>query len=445
MADWLHSTSVRLSLAFATLVVVAFVAAGVLIWHNIGVVADRQIRQQVELEVNAIERELVAEGLDAAIAAIDSRAERPGAFVYWLSGPDGRRLVGDASDLREGWHELAISGSKTGGQDQQHLLVLTKQLGTGYRLSVGEDLSRSAALQAAILRTIVSVGMVTVLVCLLAGAIITARALQKIERLNATIDAAGRGDLSARYAAEHAHTDIDDIGTGIDLMLERIETLLGNVQRVSRDVAHDLRTPLMHLRQRVEAMIAAGTHDVLVDKADEALRKIDDIIRMFDATLRLAEIDSGSVRQRFQDVSLAGIVRNVVDAYRPDVEESGRQLNIGRLDNVTVSGDESLLTQAIANLLENAMRHTPDGARIEVSVISDGCRTSLVVADDGCGIPVEARSRVVEPFLRLDASRTSGGAGLGLSIVAAIARAHQAGLVLADARPGLKASLVWGA
>ncbi|MEZ5559735.1 MAG: ATP-binding protein [Pseudomonadales bacterium] len=445
MADWLRSTSVRLSLAFAAMIIFAFVAAGALIWRSIGDVTERQIRQQILLETAAIEGELAAEGIDAAVAAIDIRAERPGAFEYWLTNPRGRRLAGDldALDGPVGWRRIHLDRTEAGAEGAQILLVLTRSLDGGFRLSVGEDLSRSADLRSAILRSIGGVGAITLLVCLFAGAVITRRALQKIDRLNITLERVGRGELTARYATVKASTDIDDIGAGIDLMLDRIEALVRNVRRVSRDVAHDLRTPLTHLRQRIESLAGAETTAARAAAMDDALAKVDDIIRMFDATLRLAEIDGGEARKRFHPVDLADVVANVVDAYRPDIEDSGRRLVIERLDSVSVAGDEALLAQALANLIENAMRHSPPGTEIRVSAAGDPSAAALVVSDDGPGIPESERERVLEPFSRLDASRTTQGSGLGLSIVAAIARAHGARLELSDAGPGLRITLEW--
>ncbi|MGD8829673.1 MAG: ATP-binding protein [Pseudomonadales bacterium] len=448
MAEWLRSTSIRVSLAFALLMIAAFLIAGALIWNSLGTIAERQIRQRIELEVAAIHRELRAEGLQAAIGAIESRAERPGAFEYLLTDSRGRRLVGDLEPLddgRYGWRRVELEGTEVGAEGAQSLLALTERLERGYRLTVGEDLSRSASLQAAILRYIAIVGGATVLAALLAGALVARGTLRRIDRLNATIEAVGRGDLGARYETSRTPTDIDDIGAGINVMLERIEGLIRNIQRVSRDVAHDLRTPLTRLRQRLEAGESPEACAAPAGSTAAALSDVDDIIRMFDATLRLAEIDAGRVRQRFRSVELASVAANVVDAYRPDVEESGRRLSTSRLDPGRVSGDASLLMQALANLIENAMRHTPPGTEIDVCIIAEGTTTSLVVVDNGCGIPEGARAEALEPFSRLDGSRMARGSGLGLSIVAAVARAHGATLDLSDARPGLRVSLRWRA
>jgi signal transduction histidine kinase len=445
MNEWLRSTSVRLSLAFATLVSVAFLLAGAFIWRSANNAADAQIRQQIELEINAIEHELDAEGLDAALAAIESRVERPGAFEYWVTDSSGRRIFGDlrALDGPNGWRKIDLDSADLGAKGASDLLVLTRSLPSGIRISVGEDLARSAAIQSQILRTMAIIGGLTVLVCLFAGAIISKSALAKIRTLNQIMTEAANGDLGVRYVASSAagRTDIDDIGGTINDMLRRIEQLIDNTKRVTRDVAHDLRTPLSHLRQRLEEIATEQDEGARQRAVTSAQEKIDGIIRTFDATLRLAEIDAGSAKKRFTDVDPAALVERVAEAYLPDIEASGRRLTMGKIDHGVIFGDRDLLTQAFANLVENALRHTPEGAEIELSVERHDKSLALTVADNGAGVPEMDYNRMLEPFTRLDESRTTTGAGLGLSIVAAIARQHDAKLVLKDAKPGLCVSI----
>ena len=207
--------------------------------------------------------------------------------------------------------------------------------------------------------------------------------------------------------------------------------------------AHDLRTPLTHVRQQLDLAAAATTPDASKEAIRLAQTKIDDVLRMFEATLRLAEIEAGAARARFTSVNLAEVVERVTDAYRPDIESAGHPFVVRPLDAATVTGDSDLIAQALSNLLENALRHTPPQTLIMVRLVRDDVVTRLEVVDSGPGVASPDRERITEPFVRLDASRSSPGAGLGLSIVDAIARLHDARLVLDDARPGLRVSLEW--
>ena len=442
----LRSTSVRLSLLYAALIVASFACVGILIWFLARDTAERELRQDIALEVTAIRTELEAEGLDAAIAAIRARAEQPGAFDYWVADFDGRRLAGDdpALDGPDGWHHARIHGHEDKPEVGRHeeLLVFTETLAGGVRLSVGDDVARARAVQNTVLKTLASVGGIAVLICLVIGVLITRRVLARMERLTGTLEQVAGGNIAARFpSATSTGSDIDQIGDEVNKMLDRIERLVRDVRRVSRDVAHDLRTPLTHLQQRLEQASAAATAESRIEAIEGAQQKAGELLRIFDAIVRLSEIEAGMAKQRFKPVDLATIVENVADAYRPDIEESAHELAFVQLEPCRVVGDEDLLAQAAANLLENAMHHTPPGTRIELRVGHMDGHIGFEVCDNGPGIPAGSAERLLEPFMRLDQSRTTPGSGLGLSLVAAIARLHDAELVITDAEPGLRVSL----
>ncbi|MBX9747371.1 MAG: HAMP domain-containing histidine kinase, partial [Hyphomonadaceae bacterium] len=214
-------------------------------------------------------------------------------------------------------------------------------------------------------------------------------------------------------------------------------------RRVSTDVAHDLRTPLTHVRQNLET--AASSQDLAAahESVARAQSKVDDVLRIFAAMLRLAEIEAGTARSRFAPVDLAAVAERVADAYRPDVEASGKKLGLEPGRAVHIDGDADLIAQALANLIENALRHAGPDADVVIRLLETSAAVRLEVEDNGVGLAAEDRARVVDAFVRLDPSRSPMGAGLGLSIVAAIARLHGAELLLEDASPGLRAALVW--
>ena len=227
-------------------------------------------------------------------------------------------------------------------------------------------------------------------------------------------------------------------------MLDEIATLVSRVRWVSTDIAHDLRTPLTHVRQKLERIkAAAGVNSSVLAAADEIEADVGELLRTFDAMLRLAEIENDPKAASRARIDLAELTARVADAYRPDIEASGRRL-VTDLEPAAIDADPDLLAQAIANLMENALRHTPPDARIAVRVEAAGDRVILSVTDNGPGVPEGQREAVLQRFYRLEVSRTTQGSGLGLPIVAAIARRHCATLgTLSDACPGLRVELVF--
>jgi signal transduction histidine kinase len=310
-------------------------------------------------------------------------------------------------------------------------------------LSIGDDLDRAESVRLAVLTAIFWVGGAALLFALAFGFFAARRGQRRMDALSATMRRVSGGDLSARAPARVGGDDIDAIGRGVNEMLAQIDLLVANVRRVSTDIAHDMRTPLTHVRQELEAAAASDTVGDAHERIRRAQAKIDDVLRIFSAMLRLAEIESGSVRVRFAGVDLAAVLERVIDAYRPDVEAAGRTLVADEIASATVQGDADLMAQAVSNLIENAMRHTPAGTAITVRLKRADDRIVLQVEDRGPGIPEAERDRVLKPFERLENSRSSPGAGLGLSIVNAIARLHHARLMLEDARPGLRVVLEW--
>lgn len=441
---FLRSTSARLSLGYAALLVTAFVLVGLLFWFTARNTAETELREEIELEVTAIETELRTEGLDAAIAAIEARAEHPGAFEYWVLDEHGKPLVGDFPEMAgpTGWRHMTIGADAVGAEHREEMIVLNVELPGGIRLGVGDDLGRAREVQNSLLAALGSIGGAAVLICLVLGVVVTRKVLSRVNLLDATLAKVAAGDIEARFPARPGTTDdVERIGAAVNAMLGRIEDLVANVRRVSRDVAHDLRTPLSHLQQRLEQAANEPCESARAEAIEAAQAKIAEILRIFDALLRLAEIEAGAARRRFKPLDLGALAEKVADAYRPDVEESGQQLVVDTARSCTVLGDSDLLAQALANLIENAMRHSPAGTRIRLRVDAANERVRLETVDDGPGIPAEARGRVLEPFMRLDQSRTTPGSGLGLSMVAAIARVHDAALTLEDASPGLRVSL----
>ncbi len=438
----LASTGFRIALLQAGLLTVAMAAAASGAWIATRDLVARDLRSRISVEVEAIRLEATREGLSAAAEAVMARAERPGALEYRLVDAAGHRLAGDlgAPVLQPGWTNLVDMPPEPDGDRHARILVFTADLPGGAQLSVGDDVTRGTAMRDAIFRAIASWGAAALALGLVASIWLTRRALGRMKVVSDTISAAGRGDLAARTALPlTSGDDIDMLARGVDDMLDRIGILVAAVRRVSADVAHELRTPLMHLGQRLEQAAAAPDAQSRQIALVAASADLGSALRLFDAMLRLAEIDAGASRSRFTLVDLGEVAERVADAYRPEFEASGRVLDASAIVSAHVLGDADLIAQLLANLLDNAIKFTAAGACITVSVRCHDAEAVLTVADDGPGIDAESLDSISDPFRRSAAAGDTVGSGLGLAIVDAVARLHAARYRLEDGNPGLVA------
>jgi len=248
------------------------------------------------------------------------------------------------------------------------------------------------------------------------------------------------GRLGDRIPTEGRQNELERLGSAINAMLDRNQTLMESLKQVSTDIAHDLRTPLTHLRHRLErARSDAVTTEDYAGAVEAAIADCDQLLTIFTALLRIAQIEAGARRAEFREVALDELVERVRDIYKPVMDDTRHPLEVRAGAHMPVRGDPQLLMQLISNLLENAIHHTPEGTpTVLESGIQDG-RPFLAVADRGPGIPQADRANVLKRFFRREQSRTTPGSGLGLSLVAAIADVHNATLELADNNPGLRA------
>jgi len=386
-------------------------------------------------------------GVAEAAAAVARAEHRPGGLEYRLTDAAGHALSGDLPPTGAplGWTFLDWDDAVVPGRPFQDLMVNTARLPDGSILTVGQDLSDESKLKHALKGTLFWCGAAGAVVGLILSYLLARGTLRRVDGVVTAARAVSGGQMQVRAPRRRAllPDDIDELGASFNAMLDEIATLMDRVRWVSTDIAHDLRTPLTHVRQKLERLKgAAGANRAVLAAAGEIEGDVDELLRLFDAMLRLAEIENAPQGRNLAPLDLAELAGRIADAYRPDIEASGRRLET-RLAPATVPGDADLLGQAIANLLENALRHTPDGARIVLVVDDADGRPRLTVSDDGPGVPAERREQVLQRFYRLEASRTTPGSGLGLAIVGAVAARHGADLALADAAPGLRVSLTF--
>jgi signal transduction histidine kinase len=320
---------------------------------------------------------------------------------------------------------------------------LVSDLGGGVLLAVGGDLRQVDELEKAIatafLWTIGLAGMLGIV-----GGVLLSRAfLRRVDAISRTAEAIIDGDLTRRVPTRGTGDDLDRLAGTLNHMLDRIGILMESLRQVSSDVAHDLRTPLTRLYQRLEGARAHAQSMAEYESAiDAATGEAQRLLDIFSALLRIAQVEGSSSRAGIGDVDLTAVAETVADAYRPDAEEAGHALTAAISQGVVVSGDQELLTQALANLVENALRHTPPGTRIDVRLEGNsetGARLS--VEDDGPGVAAADLPHLTDRFYRGESSRTTPGNGLGLSLVSAVAELHRATLDLNAMKPGLRVTL----
>jgi signal transduction histidine kinase len=442
----LASTGVRLAVIQTVVLIVVFTIAGSMINISVKLIYRDELHTRVKGEVAALSAVDREKGPAAMAKLVAQNLRRPGGLEYRIEAPDGSSLGGDLprTGAGMGWTYLDWDDEVVRGRPFQDLLVFTQRLPDGAVLTVGQDLSEESRLRHALKRVLFWCGAAGAAIGLILSFLLGRGALRRVKGIMTTARAVSIGQMQVRAPIRSALVpdDIDELSATFNRMLDDIATLVNRLRWVSTDIAHDLRTPLSHVRQKLELI----RHDADADSpvlaaCREIDRDIDELLRTFDAMLRLGEIENSPNLACHGPVDLAELVRRVTDAYRPDLEASGRKLLV-MSEPAVVRGDGDLIVQAIANLIENAIRHTPLGATIRVSLERGERETVISVADDGPGIAADQREAVLGRFHRLEASRTTPGSGLGLPIVAAIAKRHGGRLVLADALPGLKAMLV---
>jgi len=282
----------------------------------------------------------------------------------------------------------------------------------------------------------------TVALALAGGLIFSRGAVRRVAIISRTTDAIVAGDMSKRIPVEERDDELTLLARNINRMLDRIEVLMTGLRQVSDDIAHDLRTPLGRLRQKLDRAYRQetsieGCKAALV----EALEETDAILETFAALLRIAQIEAGARKAQFTRIDLSELAGSMADAYEDVAEVEGHLLETRIEPGIAIEGDRDLLSQALANLVENAIRHTPRGTDVTLALRREGGGAILSVSDRGAGIRTAERANVLKRFYRLEQSRTSPGSGLGLALVKATGELHGAALSLSDNAPGLMVEL----
>lgn len=444
----LRSTSVRLALGYALLFILSSVVLGGLLWWRTTQTLDQETEAVIAADTRAIGDRLRDFGLAGAVETINTRIRRGDQRAIYLLADAQKRVVtgnlnawppdvGDAP----GWYMASLIRD-----ERRHATrVAHVQLPNNYRLLVGRDVEDREALRELVLNALAWTAAAALALAVAGGFLVRRAALGRIEAINRTASDIVRGDLKRRLPSRDSGDEFDQLALTINGMLDQIQQLIEGLQATTHAVAHDLRTPLAELRGRLEALLRRRpSQEAALDEVQEAVADVDRVIEIFNALLRLAEIDSGTRRSGFRKVDLAEVAAQAAELYRPIVEERGASLAVEAPAHLGVEGDPFLIAQAIGNLLDNAAKVAPEGSVVTLAVSGADGRPRIMVADHGPGIPDHEKPKVTERFFRGDAARATSGVGLGLSVVAAVARLHGGTLTLEDNQPGLRATITLG-
>jgi signal transduction histidine kinase len=439
--------SFKLSALYLLLFLCSFLSIGITVYLLTNHTLEQQLKSSIETESVRLKTEYDSGGLAELKDEIDEVEERGlhTLFEYGVIDQNSRLLAGSLDNFQpsEGWKTVKRTPAAN-RPGKEFLYIKVMALPNAIWLGVGHDGEYIQKAGRAIIQAF-SWGFVLVILLGVGGGLYLSRAfLRKIDSITKSTQAITAGDLKHRLPVSKNRDELDNLALLLNQMLDKIGGLIENIQQVSNDIAHDLRTPVSHLKFRLEDALTRNlSAEQYTERIAFAIEEVDTILGTFSAMLRISQIESGSRRSGFKTVNLSDNVVSVIDALTPVAEEQGKTIHADIDPDVTLTGDKELLTQLAFNLLDNAILHTPINTQIAVNLRSSGAQTELTVADNGTGIAEEYRLKVFQRFYRLEQSRTTPGNGLGLSIVAAIADLHGGTLVLSDNNPGLKVVLTF--
>jgi signal transduction histidine kinase len=411
---------------------------------------ERQTEATLDAEITGLAEQYAQRGLSGLIQIVAARSagDRGDGVLYLVTNRDGQPLAGNIS----GWPTGVPVGSGSlsfqidvpvKGRTEIHLARgALFAIPDGYRLLVGRDISDATAFRDRIKATLLWSGLVALVIGLAGGTVMSRNMLRRVEQVNRTAERVVAGNLSDRVPRHGTDDEFDQLAANLNGMLDQIERLMSGMREVTDNVAHDLKTPLARLRARLElALFGPEDPGALSEAIRAAIEEADRLLATFNALLSIAAAEAGAGDRAEENLDLGQIARAVVELYEPLAEEKGFALRLDSEPGTMIQGDRHLLSQALANLLDNALKYgAPEHDRGDIAIIVRECEhhAAIEVADRGPGIPEGDRETVFDRFVRLEPSRSTPGNGLGLSLVRAVARRHGANVTLADNHPGLR-------
>ncbi len=397
-------------------------------------VVDQELRDQIvqfaNADIGAIKDGYRTEGMGEAREVIHQRMAAPGASDFFLLQQGAtEKVAGNLAPMppKTGILTLPYPGDTAG----RTILGVGAFVAPNLYAFSGSDLRTAQMARQRILRTLIWIFAGALALALLGGMIVSRSFLRRADEIATTCRAIMAGNLASRISVRGTEDELDRLSETINAMLDRIAALMTDLKQITNDIAHDMRTPVTHLRHRLER---ARDQSSSVEDYDHALETAiaasDDILALFNALLRIAQIEGGARRAAFTQLDLSGLLAQLGDVFEPVAEDARHYLSLSLSGPITISGDRELLTQAFSNLIENAIIHTPAGTIVTVSLQRRDDEIVATVSDDGLGVPPDEHQKLFQRFYRLEASRTRPGYGLGLALVAAIAELHGASVAV---------------
>jgi len=412
---------------------------------------DRQLEGAINREIAELDEEYRTSSLFKVMRTISRRSLRPDASVYLITDFSGNPIAGNVSELiydpaevREGQtfpvRYMRLPPSEGSAGEAHRALAKLAVLGGGYRLLVGRDVEDRIEFSTIIRRSIRGAIIVVVALALLSWIFLSRSVLRKVDAVAASSRRIVAGDLSRRLPVDGSGDEFDRLATSVNTMLDEINRLNDGLQEVSQNIAHDLKTPLTRIRNRLdETLRNPPPPDAMSEVLARTIEECDQLIRTFEALLTIARVESSTAGAPLAPTDLSGLVSDIVEFYEPAAEDAGMALSARVAPGLRISGEPTLLRTMIANLLDNALKYgASETAVIEIALSRADGAAEIVVRDHGEGVAAPDRARITDRFVRMDKARSKPGAGLGLAMVKAIVGHHGGTLSLEDAQPGLR-------
>ena len=443
------SSAFRITLVYVVLFGISVaIILGAVYWSTI-VYKTNQTDEDINAEIKALSSIYATKGYPGLVTALSERVaqQRPGdSTLYLLTDHQWRPLVGNinrwpkvAYNSTEGWLDFKLEYTQDSSGKEFSARARTFEVENRFNLLVGQGMKDLATLKALVGRALVWGLMLTVALAIIGGMMMRQMLRSRLGAINQTSRKIMQGDLRKRIDTRGTGDEFDELANNLNSMLDQIEHGMEGVRRVSDNIAHDLKTPLARLKNRVEELkfqvAGKSTEEAAVD---QIIHEADGLLATFNALLRIARIEYSEQRKKFAMVDVNSILSDLQDLYEPLIEEKGQQLTVEISEPMEIPADRDMLFQAFANLLDNAIKYTPDGGELSIRSFKQSKQWFVEISDNGPGIPESEHEKVVQRFYRLDQSRSTPGSGLGLALVFAVLKVHKLDLSFADNKPGLK-------
>ncbi len=421
---------------------------GLVYWRSAGFTAQ-QIDETIAAELQGLNERYRLLGIPGLRQVVAERSAKQSQSLYMLSNAGERPLAGNINGWPkaeidpDGWLDFEYDLAVAGKTERRRARARKIDIVGGFRLLVGRDVQQRDELVGLMQSAFWWAGGGILALGLIGGLLVTRSTLRRIDAMGAASQQIMAGDLSRRVPSNGSGDELDRLAASLNAMLDRIENLMTAVRQVSDNIAHDLRTPLNRLRARAEVtLMSEAEPEAYREALERTLQDADSLLATFNALLDIARLEGAADAGPSDIVDLADIVADVTELYEPVAEDAGIVLEAAAEPGAAmVIGDRRFLAQALANLIDNAIKYTPESGVVHVSASKAGDQTALSVSDNGPGVPAVERARIFDRFVRLEADRGKPGAGLGLSLVRAVAQMHNAEITADDSAPGLRVTL----